>query len=464
MQRFNVDAKDDCDSIRPAEHNIALVVRGPQRPAWSFGLPHITHFTHTDVHVKLAIVGAGLQGIALAARARHLGFSEQDLVIIDPCPRFADRFTRRTDNIGQYAMRSPITHHVAPAEDASLADYARSAGRCLDASEHRQLDIARTGDYGLVARDVFLSHTAHVVAAHRLAASSMRMRVSTIHSDDAGGWFLADPTRTHRVQAQTVILALGQRVNLPRWAQEQSAVVSALTAPLGAYLGRVRRCVCVVGSGNTAAHVVAHALMRGIPVLWCVRRGIRVRCSDIAQRYVRTEGLAAFVRTSLQERSVLLADQWRGSAMVEHLGLIRTGASRGLLRVREGVEISEVLPTPLGAKVALNDGTCEAADIVVNATGLVPEALPEIVPSPPRQGAFPCLSDASLESVGCPGIYIAGPQAAMSLGPASKNIDGARVAAERIFGDICHNKLTSNVSNRAHPYLSQWDHLMAIGS
>jgi hypothetical protein len=49
---------------------------------------------------------------------------------------------------------------------------------------------------------------------------------------------------------------------------------------------------------------------------------------------------------------------------------------------------------------------------------------------------YPVLDDETLEVVDAPNVFAAGALASLSLGPAARNVGGARLAAERIVPAI----------------------------
>ncbi len=386
---------------------------------------------------ELLVVGAGISGIALAARATHLGFTGQRLAILDSNETFAAQWQKRTCAINQKVMRSTYAHHLAPAEDLSLADFARLRSGLLTASEKRQLELARMGERSLPSLKLFMAHCAHVVRAHALYQSAFRTHVSSIIRSGSR-WVVRDH-EGQEVRAKYVILALGQRASLLEEVGSKDGamrVIDALECSVNAYLNSART-LCIVGSGNTAAHVILEAVLAGKEVHWVVRNEERYDCFDIPHHFWRDEGYIPFAKLPYSRRLARLNELHHGSAMPEHFWLFRVFKERGLLHVHEGKGLAEVVARNAeGALVRLSDGTEIVADTLVNATGMRLTSLPVVDPPLRLNGDFPILEDTTLEATGHKNLFIASAHAALSIGPAAKNIDGARLSAERIFRAI----------------------------
>lgn len=421
----------DCDGAGPPKVDIRAVVgRSDALPRDGSHFAHLLEPGRAPGHVKLAVVGAGLIGVGIAARARDLGWGS-DTVVLDPHETFAEQFRSRAWSIGQTAMRSPYTHHLAPDGDLTLADYGRLRVQELTSAEESQLRIARLFERSVPPLDLFLGHTSSVIRQHRLHQHAFRFHVSSVTRCN-GGWVLESP-RGQRIVAQYVVLALGQSPRLSRFGRSPWDPDSS-----PAHWSTTRK-VLVAGGGNTAAQLIVGAILSGRRVIWVVRREPRFACTDIPHAYFRSEGQIAFARRSLDERTQSLAVANGGSGMPEHYRLFRQLERNRLLEIVQGAVIhdcSTARAPDARYKVALSNGRVLVCDDVVEAYGLELASLPRIYPPLHQYGQYPVLSDETLEAVGHPGLFVASAHAALALGAAAKLVDGARLANERIFSAI----------------------------
>lgn len=213
--------------------------------------------------------------------------------------------------------------------------------------------------------------------------------------------------------------------------------------------------VCVNGAGNTAAHVVYNALKEGKTVHWVLRSELVYRCADIPNEFWRTEGLKSFNKLNLNERMNLLNDIYHGSAMPEHKQIFKKFSKKRKLFIYENNKIIQSEKQI----ICLKNGETFTTDIIIESFGLKPTLLPKIEPLLKTYNGFPILNDRNLEWY--QGIYVGSSLAALSLGPAAKNIDGMRLAIERIFPDILNN--TNKKSNTVLKNRNKWGTFGPIG-
>lgn len=417
-----------CDSAAKPEYDLEGFVRGGRDRRLHVHLPELRNPADLPQSTTLTIVGAGLVGIAIAARAWHLKSVGRDMVILDDRHFFAEAFYRRTHAIDQKVMRSPYSHHLAPDEDLSLADFARLHSHLLTPGEQRQLRLARRYVRALPPLDVFLKHTESVVRQHELQRIAFRFCVTRIRRD--GSQWLLEDAAGRSLRSRYVILALGQEC------KEGTFTPNILTQDLLSLIDCPPTTIVVIGSGNTAGHVVVSCIDKGHRVCWVVRNELRFYCTDVPHPYFRTEGLLRFMRYSLDDRIRILRDTFRGSCMPEHYRLFKKFIEKGLLRVYERTVVRSVTRRVGGFRVVLSNGETLNCGRIIEAPGLRLRSLPAIDPPLALYGGFPVLHDHSLEPPNHRNLFIASAHSALSLGPAAKVIDGARLAIERILPTI----------------------------
>ncbi|MDG0059145.1 FAD-dependent oxidoreductase [Priestia sp. P5] len=431
---------NDCDSLLKMEKNLSIFTE-------EFGnraeYEHLKFKEASDLpkKTKLVIVGAGLAGISIAAKAWHLGFRNEDLIILDENDYFAKQFIERTRNINQKVMRSPYKHHTGPSQDLSLSDFARLNYKKLSRAEKHQLYLDRLGERAIPPLDFFLSHTIHVVIKHSLHTNAYKFKVKEIYKK-GDSWIIEDDNN-NLIQSKYVILALGSKVSNSNQIPPMTVpLFNSLSTSINDYLSEKNQDICVVGSGNTAAHVILSALLRGKKVNWIIRNEEIYKCTDIPHEYWRDEGLSSFMKLSIPERELKLKEIFHGSAMLEHFYLFRYFKKRGSLKVYEHTVIEKQVALD---KIQLSNKEIIHVDAVVLSNGLVPSKLPSIQFDILTKKGLPILIDETLEVAKGSNLYIASTHSILSLGPAAKNIDGARLASERILIDIVNKENKSNI-------------------
>ncbi|WP_410491893.1 NAD(P)-binding domain-containing protein (plasmid) [Bacillus thuringiensis] len=432
---------NDCDSILEIEKNLSVFTKETYNRVEQNHLM-LKEESYLPKRTKLIIVGADLAGISIAAKAWHLGFRNKDLVILDENNYFAQQFIERTGNIEQKVMRSPYKHHTAYSQDISFSDYVRLNYQKLTKSERHQLYLDRLGERTIPPLDFFLSHTMHVVNKHNLHENAYKFKVKKIYKKD-NVWVI-ESDNNKLIESKYIILALGSKVsNFNGFPTLEIPVFNGLSSSISSYLGTNVQNLCVVGSGNTAAHIILASLIRGKKVNWIIRNEEIYKCTDIPHEYWRDEGLSSFMKLTDVDRILKLNNIFHGSAMLEHFFLFRYFKKRGAFKVYEHKTVNkQVAPN----KIQLSSGEVVDSDAVVVSNGLIPAKLPLIESEILFKEGFPILKDETLEIKNEENIYIASTHSALSLGPAAKNIEGARLASERILMDIMRKEKKANVS------------------
>ncbi|POB11759.1 FAD/NAD(P)-binding protein [Sulfobacillus sp. hq2] len=429
-----------CDSVWPIELGLDVFTEAIKLPEQKY-IP-LRH-APSVVDTRVAIVGAGPTGISLAARLWHMGLGDS-FVLLDERTTFAESFVSRLIAVGQHVMRSPYHHHLAPDGDITLAAFGRLHWSELAASERRQLDLARLSERSLPSARLFVDHMYHIISAHHLARSAFQFRVTDVHRDGQY-WMLCDD-QNRVVRAESVVFAMGQISSMTSWTGTLIDPLSPNTSS-----GNHGNLVGVVGAGNTAGHVILNEVRAGYRVLWFVREDERYSCTDVPHRFFRDEGIADYLRQPLSLRRKVLQEAFLGSCMPEHYRLFKAFKAHNLVTVVNKPVVNVAQARDL-QKVICSDSRVYLCSHVYNATGLKPSPLPRIMPDIATAGGYPVLHDTTLESVTAPNIFFAGIHSALSLGPASKLIDGTRLAAERILPAIRSRLLTDSIATSSHNY------------
>ncbi|MGH3913300.1 MAG: FAD-dependent oxidoreductase, partial [Pseudonocardiaceae bacterium] len=251
---------------------------------------------------------------------------------------------------------------------------------------------------------------------------------------------LADGTR---LLAQHVVLATNTRVpRIPAWAGDL-----AIQAPPGRIVHTEEldlrmaplagEHVLVVGSGLTAGQIALTAVSRGATVTLVCRNHVRRQVFDVQGGWLTPSELRGFYAEPAAQRRLDTVREARRSSMTPAVAIALEEAGRtGGIHLLAGVEITSA--TWNGDHWQVNLGErIEEIDRIWLATGTTSRAdcdslfAPLIAAKPTvMAGGLPMLDEACR----WPGtqIHLMGALAALQLGPAARNLSGARMATERI--------------------------------
>ena len=379
------------------------------------------------------IIGGGVHGTHLSlALLRAAGVAHDRLAVLDPWDEPLARFFRFTEATGMGYLRSPAVHH-------------------LDLHPYALRSFARRGHGKRVARFVapydrpglafFRAHCESIVRAYGLA--QVRTRATAIRLDRVDVGFRVETDRGV-LAARRVVLAVGQgdQPCWPEWAAALRAsgrVQHVFDGPAPPETTRTGERVVVIGGGITAGQLACSLMDRGAVVTLLSRHEARVHLFDSDPIWLGPAGLTGFHGEPNPDarRRIIQGARRRGSMPPELDQRIRVEAHRGRLARRRG----EITHAELGSgavRLALgSDGGALEADHVVLATGFLPHRpggalLDDAIAAhglPCARCGYPIVSR-RLEWA--PGLFVSGPLADLELGPAARNIAGARAAAERI--------------------------------
>lgn len=380
------------------------------------------------------IVGGGVHGTHASHRLTRAGVSRDRLRVLDPHEEPLTRWHARAHNTGMAFLRSPSAHNL-DVKPADLRQFAES-----DAPDARY-----TRPYHRPATALFRRHVEAVLEHNELRALRLRGEAVRLRCEHA---HVRVETDRGVLLSRRVVLALGagDAPLWPAWARALRAhlpVVDHVFDP-----GFIRpnapawRHVVVIGGGITAAQTaVALGRMRPGTVTLLSRHAPRVEQFDSDICWIGERCLRGFLRSPDPDfrREVIRRARHRGSMPPDVLQQLRNAERRDQLRVRRG-EVVRWDPDPLGPGVLLHiSGTAVplAVDRVLLATGF----------DPARPGGELVADAIDIHGLRCaacgypivdtllrwhPRLHVMGPLADLEIGPVSRNIIGARLAAARL--------------------------------
>lgn len=366
--------------------------------------------------IELAIVGAGPQALALVAAlvARDPRWRD-GLVVLDPSGGWLTGWRHRFDSHEITTLRSAAVHHPHP-DPHALHRHARE--------QDRTAELAPPYDQPTAA--LFDDFCDRLVADTGPAEGVRRARVQRIVPRGRGVGLVLDGADDLEV-ARVVLATNPVRRQVPG----EAALVGS---PAWCHsddvdLRRLQRCegrrIDVVGGGLTALQLACGAARRGATVRLRSRRPLVRRSFDVEPGWLGPRNLRRFGRCRHPARRRLI-DEARGGGSVPSQDL-------AVLRA------TTVEPCVSAGAVA--DALGSDADTVWFATGGRVDVgadpllgdLRSAFPTPIHDG-LPQLG-ADLSWPGAP-IHLMGSYAALELGPAARNLWGARFAAARIADAI----------------------------
>jgi hypothetical protein len=375
------------------------------------------------------IVGGGPHGVHLAARLiGQAGVPVQDVRVYDDAPSLLARWDVGAFNTGMRHLRSPGVHHL-DVDPFSLLQFA--GGR------RARTDLASPYDRPSV--ELFRRHCELVIERCGLRGAHVQARVIGAAPHGRG---VRLETTSGAVDAERVILAVGpsDRPHWPDWAADlprgpRIAHVLGGTPISDAGDGRV----VVVGGGISAAQLAVRLGRRDRPVTMLMRHPIRTHTFDSDPGWLGPLNMKRFVgeRCPDQRRALISAARHRGSIPEDVGKALQAAVADGRVRRVQAA----VLGVDDGAclRVETDAGVFEAEWLLL-ATGFE-RGIPggTLTASMVRAGlpvascGFP-VPDAHLRWH--PRVFVTGALAELEVGPVSRNIAGARRAADRIVSYV----------------------------
>lgn len=380
------------------------------------------------------IVGGGVHGTVLSRfLTGRAGVRADRIVVLDPHEAPLADWDRRAGAVGMEFMRSPSVHHI-DLESFSIRAFATACKERLEFAD----------PYHRPHHAVFRRHCDWVVAQHRLDELRRTAMVRGLERTSAG-WRVE--TTVGVLESRRVIVATGQagRLARPEWASrspEALRIEHVFDPSFRRDAIHPADDVVIVGAGISAAQL-ALALSkqpeRTGTVTVLARRRVRTRQFDIepgwlGPRYLRGFGQqpclkkrrAAIVRA--RGVATIPPEIWRETRRAQHRGALRWSSS----------EVRHVC-TGAGGRLALELDSSESlqAARVILASGFertapIPGWLAEtaeLMQLPVAPCGYPAVDP---ELQWAPGLHLTGGLAELALGPAARNIAGARMAASRL--------------------------------
>ncbi len=387
----------------------------------------------------LVIAGAGPHTLSLCCQLLQKRPAwRRRLRIVDPTGHWLNRWQRQMRQFEIPWLRSPSPHHPHPNPNA-LRSY---ADRC-----HRSAELE--GPYGQPHTGLFNTFCLQVAEEFGLSDAIEPLAVEAVAlgncSHDRLGLTFSDGSQQ---EVHHLVVATGPTAPvLPTWlnglvdgSYPSLALQHSQDVDLEACGDLNGQDILIVGGGLTSAHLSLGAIKRGARVMLLIRRNLRSKPFDADPGWLGPKYLKAFQReTWWRQRLQAIQCARDGGSITPHLlHALRQEEIRGRIELLEHAQVH-------GAKwlhgrwtVQLHGSGAElSADRLWLATGhhggvshhplaaqLQHQRPIELVDD------WPVLKD----DLRWPqtSVHLMGGLASLQLGPAARNLYGARVAAQRI--------------------------------
>jgi len=376
------------------------------------------------------IIGGGIHGVHIAARLlSDAGVSPERLRIVDPGEQLLERWRTCTATTGMVHLRSPSVHHLDP-DPWSLRRFAGGRKR-----RKRGL-FAYPKDRPALA--LFNAHCDRVIKTFDLAELHIQARAITCSLDHKGvGVQLSSG---HLIAAHNVVLALGasEQTVWPDWAPCDDARVHHIFDPGFDGWPSVKESVIVVGGGISAGQVALRLLKEGHHVHLVSYHDLRQHQFDSDPGWHGPKFMAGFRRERdvNRRRSLIIKARHKGSVPPNIMHALRRAIAREQIFWHKA-DITTLDLRYAALAMGLSTGTILNAQRVLLATGFASRRPGgSLVDQLVTTASLPCarcgypIVDTSLRWH--PRVYVSGPLAELELGPTSRNIVGARHAADRL--------------------------------
>ncbi len=390
-----------------------------------------------DSSLEWAIIGGGIHGTYLANMLLTHGYaSHSDIRIIDPGTRLLQNWRKVTSSVDMQFLRSPGVHHIG-ADPLSLKDFAQKI------AAQEKLFMSPNDRPSL---KLFNAHSDDVILKNRLAELHWQGFALNI---ETGSGLSRIHTGSETLKARNVILATGQTDSpfWPEWAQKariEGANIQHVLDPLFSKTAiPVSGEIVVVGGGISAVQTALSLSGGGRNIKLLSPHPMRYNNYDADPGWMGPKYLSGYsrIRSSRKRRSVIRAARNTGTITHElRHELALSQKQKECTLFVDQTESCSVMADNL-MLLRLLSGEKTGANCIVLATGYKKE----------RPGGFlidQLIDRYSLQISACgypetgsdlqwqDGLFVTGALAELEVGPASRNIIGARMAANRILKSL----------------------------
>jgi hypothetical protein len=389
------------------------------------------------------IIGGGIHGVHIAAKLiGEAGVQPARLRIIDPGARLLERWRTCTATTGMTHLRSPSVHNL----DLNPWSMMRYAGK-----RKRRKPGLFAPPYDRPNLMFFNDHCDKVIQDFALSKLHVQARATTCTVDCDSVEIGLSTGAT--ISSKNVVLAIGagEQPKFPEWAPSADPRVHHIFDEGFDGLPSDPETVVVVGGGISAGQVALRLVDEGHEVHLVSRHALREHQFDSESGWLGPKFMAGFDREKNleQRRAMISTARHKGSVPPDVRRALRHAIIRNHLSWYEdtvsGLDVQEDSLT-----MRLAGGTVLEVHRVLLATGFsgnrpggaLIDQLIESASLPCASCGYPVVDKALRWH---PRVYVSGPLAELELGPSSRNISGARRAADRLVAAAMSEELPAEV-------------------
>lgn len=362
---------------------------------------------------EVLVVGAGPHALTAASYLLRADPALSGRIAAADGAPWLTSWRRRFTRLALAQLRSAAVHHPEP-EPYALIEFARRTGRAHEL----------TGEQGQPTTELFADFCDALLERNDLVAARIPIAVDALEPRSDGKVDVLLGGRVLRV-GHVVLATGGACPHVPLLGARHADTVRLDQVRSGQH-------VCIVGGGLTAAHLALGAARRGAQVLLVARAPLQARAMDVEAVWLG-HALPAFASGTPVQRAAAVRQARTGTVPPQvltalqaqpqvrlHVGTVRQAG-------RDFVLLDDDRRLPVDAVWLATGHTHDvrADPLTAGLLRRVPLALAD---------GLPVLDDDL--SWGGSAVHVTGPLTALQVGPAARNLVGARMAAERYVGCV----------------------------
>lgn len=373
---------------------------------------------------KWIIIGGGIHGCTIATSLLKSGkVKKEELLMIDPHLVPLARWKERTGRIQMPFLRSPSVHHI-DVPSFGLEKYAKE----------KAYTNPFYGYYDRPALELFNEHSAFVIC--ELGLEDIWCRSKVVDVAKQGPYWEIETDDGRIYFAKNCVIAIGNNdLNYPEWGDELRNAWHLFDPHLD--MQKITPPIAIVGGGITAAHAaisMAHRFPGKVSLI--TRHPFRVHNFDSDPGWLGPKYLTAYAKvTSYGKRRKMIQE-------ARHRGSIPSELYQQLIYLDKNKSLSIIQSDVQSVCKKSNAFFITGEQKIMPATTLFATGFQASIPQQKwlqnliEKEKLPCAAcgypivEETLEW--CSRLFVSGPLAELEVGPAARNIIGARKAAERI--------------------------------
>lgn len=383
------------------------------------------------------IVGGGIHGVHIAARLiGQANVNIEQIRIIDPNEKLLQRWKDCTSTTGMQYLRSPSVHNL-DIDPWALLDKALE--------EENQGIPLFSPPYDRPSLEFFNDHCNEIIARYQIDELHIQAKAESCSLESE--FVMVEIDNGQQIAAKNVVFAMGagDQPTWPEWSKIDSEKIHHIFSDNFDALPNLKESVSIIGGGISAGQVALRLAKDGHEVTLVTRHELREHQFDsdpgwLGPMYM--DGYSKIIDVN-KRRKLITKARHKGSMSPDVIESLNEQIAQGNISWHID-DVDELIEDNEQLVIKLESGEKIIADRILLATGFEGnrpggELITQLIES----ASLPCAKCGYpiVDQTLCwhPGIYVSGPLAELELGPVSRNISGARRAADRIVSSLIGN-------------------------